>query len=452
MEARNKLESEALLEEQKVILGWLIDFRHLLIRLPENKFGAWSEAIRKMIKNEVSTAKDIEANIGRLVHLGLAIPFVHHFMSRLRDLHTTAIRRRFVKINYECLKDLEMFLSFLKFANDGISLNSIAFWRPTHIYRSDSCPAGLGGYIDRGWAWRWYLPKHLLFRASNNLLEHPAAIISPWVNIIAGRLKNQDCVLSMTDSTTAEGWLRKSNFSELGESPIQSSARTEACRKLATLFMSLGIKCYSQWFAGERNQVSDARSRDDDRSNEELTSVIKSFCPSQVPSHFEILPLPKEIILWLTALLLKLPVSAQLSEVHTRSKIGCGDGGKNTPVQLESKKISSSKTSPEITDTSSSVRLPWLSGRQDFQEHLMNDWLQAQSKIPCSMYARPFEKMGTQIHPSTTTGCLHSFYRDNFGRSKIQTQKKSIKKQYPSESSVSSSTETAQISNEPPAN
>jgi len=57
MEARNKLESEALLEEQKVILGWLIHFRRLLIRLPKNKFVAWSEAIRKMIKDEVSMAK-----------------------------------------------------------------------------------------------------------------------------------------------------------------------------------------------------------------------------------------------------------------------------------------------------------------------------------------------------------------------------------------------------------
>jgi hypothetical protein len=211
MEARNKLKSEALLEEQKIILGWLIDFRRLLIHLPENKSVAWTEAIKKMISAKASTAKEIEANIGRLVHLGLAIPSVHHFMSQLRDLHTTAKWRRSVKINCECLKDLEMFLGFLKIAKDGISLNSIAFQRPTHIYRSDSCPAGLGGYSDKGWAWRWYLPKNLLFRASNNLLEHLAAIISPWVDILAGRLKNQDCVLSMTDSTTAEGWLKKSN-------------------------------------------------------------------------------------------------------------------------------------------------------------------------------------------------------------------------------------------------
>ena len=102
-----------------------------------------------------------------------------------------------------------MFLGFLTIANNGISLNSIAFRRPTHIYRSDSCPAGLGGYSNRGWAWRWYLLKNLLFRASNNLLEHLAAIISQWVDILAGRLKNQDCVLLRTNSMTAEGWLKK---------------------------------------------------------------------------------------------------------------------------------------------------------------------------------------------------------------------------------------------------
>jgi hypothetical protein len=35
MEARNKLESEAPLEETKVILGWIINFQHLLIILPD---------------------------------------------------------------------------------------------------------------------------------------------------------------------------------------------------------------------------------------------------------------------------------------------------------------------------------------------------------------------------------------------------------------------------------
>jgi hypothetical protein len=67
------------------------------------------------------------------------------------------------------------------------------------------------------------------------------------------------------------------------------------------------------------------------------------------------------------------------------------------------------------------------------------------------MYARPFEKMGTQTHPSTTTASLHSFYSENLGHSKTQIQKKITRKQSQSQS-ASSSTETGPISNEPLAN
>ena len=84
-------------------------------------------------------------------------------MSRLRDLHLTAKRRRSVKINREHFEDLKLMLRFLKMANDGFSLNSIAFCCPTHVYQSNSCPAGLGGYSHEGFAWRWYLPKDLKF-------------------------------------------------------------------------------------------------------------------------------------------------------------------------------------------------------------------------------------------------------------------------------------------------
>jgi hypothetical protein len=209
-------------------------------------------------------------------------------------------------------------LRFLKMANNGISLNSIAFRQPTHIYRSDSCPAGLGGYNHEGFAWRWHLLADLEFRASNNLLEHLAAIISPWIDILAGRLKSQDCVLLMADSTTAEGWLKKSNFSELGKSKIQSLVRIEAAQMQATLFMSLGIKNYSQWFKGESNEVLDALSRDNNRDDKELINFFCAFCPSQIPSHFRIVRLPRKITSWLIALLQKLPVNQQeFNEVHT---------------------------------------------------------------------------------------------------------------------------------------
>jgi hypothetical protein len=124
------------------------------------------------------------------------------------------------------------------------------------------------------------------------LLEHIAAIISPWIGILAGHLKSQDCVLSMTDSTTAEGWLKKSNFSELGKSKIQSSVRIEAARMQATLFMSLGIKNYSQWFKGKSNEVSNALSSNDDRNAKELINifVLSAFHRYQATSELYLCP------------------------------------------------------------------------------------------------------------------------------------------------------------------
>jgi hypothetical protein len=99
-----------------------------------------------------------------------------------------------------------MMIEFLQIVNKGISLNTIAFRQPTHIYR-DSCPVGLEGYNHEGRAWKYYLPKESKFRASNNLLEHLVAVIPWWVDILANRLNPNNCVLSMTDSTVAKGGL-----------------------------------------------------------------------------------------------------------------------------------------------------------------------------------------------------------------------------------------------------
>ncbi len=300
-------------------------------------------------------------------------------------------------------------------------MNNIAFRRPTHVYRSNSCPAGLGGYSHEGFAWRWYLPKDLEFGAMNNLLEHLAAIIPPWINILAGRLQSDDCVLLMTDSTTAEGWLRKSNFSELGKSKLQASVRIEAARKQATLFMSLGIKNYSQWFCGELNDVSDSLYRDNDRTNNELIKIYCTSCPSQVPSHFEIVPLPNKITSWLIALLRKLPVNQQYSEVHTGCKLWRGNVGANTTVALATK-TSSSNPSQSTSESNSLEPLPWLYEKDGFQDQLTTDWLKAQLLVPSHMYAQPSEKMASRIPRSTTMPGLVSFYRDSIVASKTQIQ------------------------------
>ena len=63
------------------------------------------------------------------------------------------------------------------------------------------------------------------------MLEYLGCIISPWVDILASRLGPGDCSLSMTDSTTAEGWQRRTNFIEDEEDPIQAEVRTEMARE-----------------------------------------------------------------------------------------------------------------------------------------------------------------------------------------------------------------------------
>ena len=424
MAALAKLLAEAGAEEEKTILGWNFDFRQLLVLLPKNKFIAWSEAITKIMDEGKATAKDLERNIGRLVHLGMVLPFIHHFLSRLRQLQRRAENRRSIKVNETCMEDFRLMLFFLEKAKQGVDLNQIAYRKPTKVYRSDSCPAGLGGYSHEGWAWRFYIPSELKFRASNNLLEHIASIITPWIDIIAGRLGQGDCSLSMTDSSTSEGWAKKTNFKEDGEDPIQATVRIEVARGHAKRLMDAQVKDYSQWFPGKENDVSDALSRDDDRDDDELTKILRTFVSPQVPKHFEIVPLPKEISSWLISLLQKLPVKEQLREKHTRTKLGRGGDGKLTAIPLESSKTSSLTISRNPKGSNSWEPSPWLCVEDDFQDRLMIPWLRAQSEVPFRMWHRPSEKMTGQTQQRTRTASLEDFYRANSGHSEttIQTQ------------------------------
>ena len=94
-----------------------------------------------------------------MVHVGIVISQIHHFMSRLRDLLRRSHNRRSIKLTDPTRKDLELMLFFLEKAKDGIDMNLLVFRKPTKVYRSDSCPADMGGYNSDGFAWRWYIPK-----------------------------------------------------------------------------------------------------------------------------------------------------------------------------------------------------------------------------------------------------------------------------------------------------
>ena len=136
------------------------------------------------------------------------------FMSRIRQEKKRSKNRRSLKLKDEVLEDLRLHKKFLSLAKNGISMNLLTYRKPTHIFRVDACPFGLGGYSAQGRAWRWYVPKHLQFCARINMLEHLASVIGPWIDLIENNMPAFACILAMTDSMTAAGWLRKSNFQE----------------------------------------------------------------------------------------------------------------------------------------------------------------------------------------------------------------------------------------------
>ena len=134
MDARDNLFAEAGLTELKMILSWEFDFQRLEVALPENKFIVWTTDVSQLLDNRITTAKALESTIGRLGHLALAVPGVHHFLSRLRELQRMATHRRSIQINEHCQADLRLMLQFLDIAKKGINMNLIAFRTPTHIY------------------------------------------------------------------------------------------------------------------------------------------------------------------------------------------------------------------------------------------------------------------------------------------------------------------------------
>ena len=418
MPAQNKFEAESAAEELKVVLGWHFNFRGLRINLPDNKFIAWSNDIKVMLETKSSRAKELESCIGRMGHIGRILPMINHFLSGLRCLKRKAEKRRSIKIPERTQADCRLLFKFLDKAKAGVSMNLVSYRLPNKVYRSDSCPHGLGGYSHEGWAWRFYLPENLLYRASNNLLEHIACIITVWIDILAGRTKPEDCLLSMTDSSTSAGWCVKSNFdvdplqeADCYVDPIEAQVREEVCQHFGLLLLENDLCQYSQWFPGKDNHVSDALSRDDDRTDEELTHLLRTFVPEQIPDHFQIVPLPNEIVSWLTVLLLKMPVKEQLQERRSRTKIGRGGDGKSTQIRSESEMTSSSTDSPNQTESRSWEPLPWLCVKGDFRSELMLPWLKAQSEIPFRLWHRPSGTTTDQIQPRTMTASLADFYQ-----------------------------------------
>ena len=406
-----KLKAEGAFEEIKIVLGWTINTRSLLISLPKDKHVKWSQDINKMIARRKTSHEELESTIGRLNHTAGIIPMLRHFLGRLRHALLRSSKHKWTNFRLCEISDLHLCLQLLDYAFSGISINNIVFRKPNIFYRSDASEFGLGGYnLISGQAWRFQLPEKLRLRTSLNSLEFLACVITIWIDISNDKIVTEDCILSQSDSTSATGWLRKSNFSDSEDSFIQ----LVTARHLATLIIKSKSCLYSQWFPGGENLIADSLSRDFHLNDSDLSKFLLSSVPHQVPFGLNIKPLPSEISSWLISMLQNLPEKERWSKVPTRSSLWHGNATKPTSCLSESQMTGTSTSSRGTRNIKYWARSATQSEKADYilkQSGLIN---QNQLEPPWIMWHRPTSWLEELTQGSTKTRNLLSFYKDNF--------------------------------------
>ncbi len=425
----SKLAAEGMMSETKMILGWLFNSNRLTISLPFEKKKAWSDAIDVMIKTKRASYKELESTTGRLGHVSTIIPYMKHFMNRIRYRLKTGANRRVLMLNHEIIEDLKLHQNFIKLASEGISMNLLTFRQITHGHRSDSCPIGLGGASSTGVGWRWKIPKHLRMRASNNVLEYLAMIVGPWFDLILGLLPKYSCICSMGDSTTAVGWMHKSNFqSNENESEEMTKVKSKIARDYAWRMIQNRLCDFPKWFNGIFNELTDSLSRDHHLSDQYLTQMYLSCIPKQVPPNFRILPLPDEITSYLSAILQTLPANTQPSEQHKISSLAHGFAGTGSYQSAESTTTPFWMNSANSQETFLSQPLHKQSETESFLNRMIGPWSARLSETPWTMYARPSESTIEETPSLTSTRRLAEFYSSSSKAIKMKIHQRNTKK------------------------
>jgi hypothetical protein len=406
-----KFTAEGTPSETKIVLGWLFNTRLLKISLPEHKYKAWNTDIDAIIASKRVKESTLEKLIGRLNHVACLMDMFRHFMGRLYQALHRSRHNGWTKLKLSEKEDLIIFQKFIHTSTFiGISMNNLTYRKPTHIFRSDSSLFGLGGYnIASGRAWRIELPEDCRLRTSLNSLEFLAAMISIWVDYLENEIDAESCLLSQTDSSSAAGWIKKSNFADCENEIVQLNT----ARKLASIIIDTNSCLYSQWFEGDANQIADALSRDFHLTDSELTCLILRSIPEQAPFGLKIYPVPPEIYSWLICLLRNQPSKAQWSQEPIRSKLWLGRDTSLTYSPLESPMMNILKTSSPSNDIVSLELSLTPSDRIDLIQEKLIQTNQNTARPPSSAWHRPTDWQADLTLLSTPTENLHFFYNDN---------------------------------------
>ena len=388
--ADDKNEAEGAPEENKIVLGWSLNSRSLTIHLPVHKHKAWSSQLSSFMTRKSANLKDIQSLLGRLENIAIIIPMMGHFLNNIRQMEIKAnITNKNQFLSKRVKDDLVLAQKFIDKAYNGVNMNTVTFRVPTITYINDASEHGLGGFACHGRAWSWEIPENLRGRAHINLLEFMAQLISIWIDSIEGRIVPLDCLLGMGDNTASMGWLRRSNFRENDENDVEWLAKQKIARKVAELVLEKNACLYRQWFKGEANTVADSLSRDGYfLSNKTHKDFLLATVPHQVPANFNISPISKEIVLYISSILLLMPVKKLRLKAQKPSDLARSNVGLLSSLASGST-IYSSKISHAFNKTSSCQLSPNPCEKPPSLLQIKMNWWKAQSMPPSHMWLRP---------------------------------------------------------------
>jgi hypothetical protein len=142
--------------EEQIVLGWMIDTHLIRLRLPPDKYEAWTRDLQALQVNRVITYKGADSLVGKLNHTAFLIPLARHFLTCLRGLiDQDKPQRQHITASQNVVLDVALWDRFLFKASQGILMNriTITIRQSTRLSVSDYCPFGIGGFLLDGRAW-----------------------------------------------------------------------------------------------------------------------------------------------------------------------------------------------------------------------------------------------------------------------------------------------------------
>jgi hypothetical protein len=384
--------AEGKLELRKIILGWLIDSHQFKVFLTPEKAQEWISDTKACIKAGHCTKSTLESLIGRFNHTSMIIHVGRYFLTRLRHrLHKYSHKHKNTKITllpWE-LKDLELWVFFIHhLTTTGISINNICLTAPSAITYSDACEWGIGGYTTHGNAWRYLLPPHLHNRASINLLEFIAAIVTIHLSITQDPHSTvHPHILAFTDNSSAAGWLFHSTFN-----PVKDKCHDDIARFLARLLFQHKATLHPEHIPGKDNDIADSLSRDFHLTDTELLSLLKPqllHTHAQGPHTLKLSSLPKTLTSWIASTVGSLPLTKESPLRPSPSSLARSQDFRPTSPNATSATLSSTLTHKH-RKSSSSLATPTTSAEIGSEAAPLRPPFKATQSLPPShMWFRP---------------------------------------------------------------